>query len=151
MRTPAWYADWRAQAFEQLQAKQAMLKREFNFGQWRRYDYDLDKREITFSDEKGVALRGDFQVAGTTNGDEWLWGWANRAMPPEALEDALKTRAFGEERGIDELTSEFLPNSLDWMMTAVVVQLTDALGAYRSTGDPRLFMTIRSLEWARSN
>ena len=64
MEHPDWYADWRHEAFHELQAKNERLQEEFRIGEWPRYDYDLENGTLTFSADSRPALIADIQLAG---------------------------------------------------------------------------------------
>lgn len=156
MALPDWYAEWRHDAFHQLQDKNARLGDEFKLGTWSRYDYDLEAGTLVFSDAGVVKVVAEIQLSGSTSakGRNWLWAWANAHWPSALVTDAGSVRAFGEQHGIDELSQEFVTdgdlNALGWEMTATMVRICDAIGAYRS---PRaeggaLFLVYKSMRWA---
>ncbi|QUD90570.1 DUF6882 domain-containing protein [Phenylobacterium montanum] len=155
MKHPDWYPDWRHDAVHQLQDKIDRLKSEFRLNDWPRYDYDIDAGTLTFSENGVPKLIAEIQVAGTTSvkAGDWLWAWANSHWPEDRVTDSEIVRAFGQEHGICELTHENVEdddlNALGWALTAVMVRLTDALGAYRPRDDDGgLFLVYKSMAWA---
>jgi hypothetical protein len=132
------------------------LEAEFRLGKWPRYDYDVDAATLTFSEEGVVKVVAEIQIAGSTSAKarNWLWGWANSHWPRECVEDSLQVKAFGEEHGICDLTHEYVDdeafNSLGWELTAVMVRVTGALGAYRppSEDGSGLFLIFKTIAWA---
>lgn len=77
-------------------------------------------------------------------------------MPSKLLGDAKRVRAFGEENDIAELQQADVTDTKDdlealgWELTAAMVRICDALGAYRS---PRgegggLYQILKSVDWA---
>ncbi|MES1153195.1 MAG: DUF6882 domain-containing protein [Dongia sp.] len=155
MENPEWYPDWRHEAFKELEAKNARLRGEFRIGDWPRFDYDIPAGTLTFSEEGVAKVIAEIQVAGSTSrgAGNWRWAWANTSVPPARTTDAALVRAFGEERGIPELVHESVRDvdleALGWEMVAVMVRVTNALGAYRP---PRgegssLFLTVKSVAW----
>ena len=155
MEHPGWYPDWRHEAVHQLQEKNARLRSEFRFGEWPRFDYDVDAGRLIFSEEEGIPkVVAEIQIVGTTSfkAGDWLWSWGNSHWPQPRVTDAELVRAFGEEHGICELAHDHLRdddvNALGWEMTAVMVRLTNAVGAYRPPGeDGALFLTCKSVTW----
>jgi hypothetical protein len=157
MRHPDWYPDWRHDAVHQLEEKNARLKSEFRLGEWQRYDYDIDKGEIVFSDQGAPRVIAQIQIAGTTSSKagNWLWAWANSHWPAERVTDSKIVRAYGEKHGICDLTHESVEdkeslNVLGWELTSVMARITNALGAYRP---PRgegggLYLIYKSVVWA---
>ncbi|CDX38950.1 conserved hypothetical protein [Mesorhizobium plurifarium] len=155
---PDWYPAWRDEAFEQLTAKNARLAKDFRLGSWSRYDYDLTAGKLVFSDQSGVKVVSEIQIAGSTSAKagNWLWAWANSNLPGNLLGDAKLVRAFGEEKGIDNLARAYVDDTggdleaLGWELTAAMVRVCNVLGAYRS---PRgeggaLYLVFKSVRWA---
>jgi len=155
MNFPARYPDWRHDAVHQLQEKIERLKAEFRLNDWPRYDYDVNAGTLIFSEDGVPKVIAEIQIAGTTSlkAGDWLWAWANSHWPPQRVLDSRIVRAFGEQHGICELTHENVGaddlNSLGWELAAVMVRLTDALGAYRPADeDGALYLVYKSLAWA---
>ena len=155
MENPEWYPDWRHEAVQELNAKNGRLSTEFKIGAWPRFDYDIQAGTLTFSDRGVAKVIAEIQVAGSTSfkAGNWFWAWANAQIPPARSSDAALVRAFGEEHGIAELTYETVRDpdleTLGWEMAAVMVRVTNALGAYRPprTEGGSLFLTLKSVGW----
>jgi hypothetical protein len=158
MRHPAWFPDWRQDAFNQLQAKNDGLEEQFDLGSWERWDYDLATASLTFSHEGRPKVIADIQIAGTTSkaAGNWLWAWANPDWPRELIEDSLQARSFGDEHGICDLTHDYVDaeglslNGIGWELTAAAARVSNALGAYRPPRDEGggLYLLIRRIGWA---
>jgi len=147
---PKWYRDWRHDAFHELEAKNEKLAHDLKLGHWERWDYDMTKRELTFSQGSVVQLRADIQIIGSTGRKDWLWSWANPHWTDNLTGDARTARAYGEKHGIRELTTASLKsrdlNALGWELSAVAARLAGAIGAYRpQTEAGGLFLLIRSI------
>lgn len=155
---PDWYAAWREEAFEQLNAKNTRLQNDFQLGRWARYDYDLTTGKLLFSGDGVVKVVAEIQIAGSTSAkaSNWLWAWANSHLPGELLSGAKLVRSFGEENGIDELAQAYVTDAdndleaLGWELTGTMVRVCNALGAYRS---PRgeggaLYLIFKTISWA---
>jgi hypothetical protein len=157
MEEPEWYSDWRHDAYHELEAKNGRLEDEFRIGQWERFDYDLGPGTLTFSSGGSPKVVCEIQVAGTTSvgAGNWLWAWANSDWPADRVTDSLLVRDFGEKHGICELMHDYVDpeddlNALGWQLTAAMVRITGALGAYRPPRDEGggLFLVYRSVSWA---
>ncbi|MBA2919031.1 hypothetical protein GON01_14105 [Sphingomonas sp. MAH-20] len=152
---PDWYAKWRHDAVHILQEQNARLKEQFRLNSWPRYDYDLAARQLTFSENGRAKVVADIQVVGTTsqNAGNWLWAWANSHWPADCIEEAQRARSFGEDHGIEELTSGYVEdddlNGLGWELTAVTARICGAVGAYRPPRDEGggLFLLYRDVRW----
>ncbi|MBZ9847650.1 hypothetical protein LB565_06565 [Mesorhizobium sp. CA14] len=155
---PDWYPAWRDEAFQQLTAKNARLAKDFRLGSWSRYNYDLTAGKLVFSDQSGVKVVSEIQIAGSTSAKagNWLWAWANSNLPGDLLGDAKLVRSFGEEKGVDDLAQAYVDDTggdleaFGWELTAAMVRVCNALGAYRS---PRgeggaLYLVFKTIRWA---
>jgi len=156
MERPDWYPDWRHDAVHQLQEKNAQLKAEYGLDDWPRFDYDVDAGTLVFSDGGVPKVIAEIQIVGTTSvkAGDWLWSWGNSHWPSERVSDAELVRAFGEEHGICELTHKNVEdgdlNALGWELTAVMVRVTNALGAYRPRREEGggLYLAYKAIAWA---
>ncbi|TIW98911.1 MAG: hypothetical protein E5V59_07930 [Mesorhizobium sp.] len=155
---PDWYPAWREEAIKQLKVKHDRLEKDFRFGHWSRYDYDIETRRLLFAKDGNVKVTAEVQIAGSTSAKSqtWLWAWANSNWPDDVMIDAKLVRSFGETNGIDELAQPYVRDAdddlevLGWELGAVAVRICDALGAYRSPsaeGDARYYI-IKSISWA---
>src|SRR5262249_8994866 len=140
----------------ELQKKNESLKSQFRLGGWPRYDYDVLAGTLIFSDSGIPKVIAEIQIVGSTSrkAGNWLWAWGNSHWPEYRVADSKLVRAFGDQNGICELTHDFLEdddvNALGWELTAAMVRVTDALGAYRPPRDEGggLFLTYKSMVWA---
>ncbi len=151
MRAPDWYDAWCEEAFETFRAKQQRLSETYDLASWQRYDYDANAGTLTFSDQEGPRVLADIQVIGTVGERDWLWGWANENWPALSTEGLQALRAFGDEHGIEELTTEYLESDdlagLGWMLAAIAARVLNAEGAYRApSGTGAVYLLIRSIK-----
>ena len=155
---PDWYPAWRDEAFDQLAAKNARLEQDFRLGHWMRYNYDLAAGKLIFSDKAGAKVISEIQIAGSTSAKagNWLWAWANSNLPCDLLGDAKLVRAFGEKKGVDDLAQAYVDDTsgdldaLGWELTAAMVRVCNALGAYRSSRGEggALYLVFKNIRWA---
>ena len=150
MKSADEYEEWRREAFQLLIDKNEQVNATYGITAWEEFSYDLGAGTLTFTHKGKARVKADIQLVGAVDKD-WLWGWANAGWWPEAvLEDARKTRAFGEQFGIPELTAPRLEapsfDDLGWTLAAVAARVTNAVGAYRPVDGPRsMFFLYRSL------
>lgn len=136
---------WSAQRYEQfwseaaatLRTKQQALEDGFQLAAWDRYDWDQDAGEIVFSnggESRRVIADIDFVGSVSSKSETWLWAWGNPTVEPPMKARVEQVRAFGEARGLDELTRAKWPadQTDGWTMAAVAAQILDAAGVYRS-------------------
>jgi hypothetical protein len=157
MSHPDWYSSWRHDAVHQLQAKNDRLNETFRLDRWPRFDYDLDNGTLTFSEDGVARVIAEIEIAGTTSSaaGNWLWAWANSSWAPERVILAEQALRFGEAHDICELRHDCIDaegdlNDLGWALTAALVRIGNALGAYRP---PRaegggLYLVYRTMSWA---
>ncbi|ATQ42193.1 DUF6882 domain-containing protein [Caulobacter mirabilis] len=146
------FESWAQVAEQELLEKQQALTSDYGLGRWDRWDADLANGKLTFSHEGRVRLVASIQIVGTRGSEDWLWAWANESLPPAYCADALLTRTFGHDFGVDVLSSPSVKaadlDAMAWRLTAATAKLTDALGAYRGPtgrGESAVFFTIKSL------
>jgi hypothetical protein len=156
MKQPDWYPAWRHDAVHQLIEKNATLKQKYGLSGHERYDFDVDASVITFSNQDAACAVAEIQIVGTTSSKSknWLWSWANAGCPQSAVRAADRTRQFGIENGIEELSTDYLYDDaiveLGWEMTAVTARVASALGAYRPpTGNGHIFFIYTNINFAQ--
>jgi len=145
------YEVFAREATDYLKARIEHAKAKFGIGSFPRYEYDLFRGEIWWSEVGAPKVRGRVTVVGTisTKSNTWLWSWANPHFQDVILGDIDKVRALGEAEGITKLTEEkWEADEVDgWEMTAIAARLLEAQGAYRSPGENGfLFMLYDVLE-----
>jgi hypothetical protein len=135
---PEQFSKFRHEAVHELMRLNELCEQEFRISSWARWDYDLERGTLTFSQDGEPRLVASIQVIGTTSisGQTWMWGWANESLPASVRKSVAKVRAFGESERINELTAAELPDDeyLGWAMTAVAAKVLGAKGAYRCPG-----------------
>jgi hypothetical protein len=84
---------------------------------WPRWDYDLERGTVTFSQNGVPKVFASIQVIRTTSisGGTRMWGWANKSLSPN-VKAVANVRAFGQVGNIAELTEAELPDDehLGW-------------------------------------
>jgi hypothetical protein len=111
---------------------------------------------LTFSQaDRRPQVVAEIQVAGTTSArsGNWMWAWANGHLPKERIEDASRTRVFGEEHGISELIEDYAQaknlDGLGWKFIAITTRVAGGVGGYRAPGSiASVFLVLRSVAWA---
>lgn len=145
------YEIFAREATDYLKARIEHAKAQFGIGSLARYEYDLYRGEIWWSEVGAPKVRGRVTVVGTisTKSNTWLWAWANPHFQDVNLGDIDQVRALGEAEGITKLTEEkWAADEVDgWEMSAIAARLLEAQGAYRSPGENGfLFMLYDGLE-----
>lgn len=155
MKQPDWYAVWRHDALHELIEKNEGLEQQLGLGRYERYDYDVDTGLITFSNRGVPVVIAEIQIVGTTSerDSNWLWAWANDWWPKTVTARSESARTFGLEKGIEELTTEYLHDdslvNLGWEMTAVTARIVGAAGAYRApTENGHIFFIYTKIGFA---
>ncbi len=129
------FSEFRHAAVHDLMSLNRKCDNDFHIDSWARWDYDLDRATLTFSQDKVPKVIASIQVVGTTSTTDgaWLWGWANENLPTTATKAIKKVRAFGESENLAELTRSSCPDDEyhGWAMTAIAAKVLEAKGAYR--------------------
>jgi len=147
------YDVWKEAAYDELAGKQGRLEADMHLGHWPRYDYDLVRRSLIFSDAGGPRVIAEIQAVGSTAKRDWLWAWANPSFPQACTKDAERVKAFGAAHEFTKLTTPSVTaddlNQLGWELTAAAVKVADGIGAYRAPDKSAgaLFLLIRSIRF----
>lgn len=140
------------QATEYLRSANEKNNRLFGIDGYSRYEYDLFRNEIWWSDRDDPKVRAKVTIVGSisTKSDTWLWSWANPHFKDVEIGPIFAVRDFGERECIRKLIEEkWAANEVDgWEMTSVSARLLEAQGAYKSPhADGGLFLLYDGLEF----
>jgi hypothetical protein len=134
IRTRA-YRDLVVRACEYLTSRQEVLRVRYKLGANGRYDWDMDKGVIVFSNRgRRIASATIHFVGSVATGDgTWLWSWANDSYTPRVKNRMLTIRRFGLQWGIPQLVEHCWDgNEVDgWEMTSLAAYIMKSSGAYR--------------------
>jgi hypothetical protein len=110
------------------------------------YRWDLETARIAFALQK-YAVVADLCTVGSVSAGEgnFVWSWANEAIPHRAKERLDEVRRFGEAYGLELLTrAEWNGGRAEALeMLAVAGRILDADGTWTDAeGDFTLFFTL---------
>ncbi|MGB9199034.1 MAG: DUF6882 domain-containing protein [Terriglobales bacterium] len=147
------FSQFRHEAIHALKRLNEANEKEFRIGSWSRYDYDLDRGTLTFSQEGLAKVVASILVVGTTSqsAGNWLWSWANGNLPDTISEPVKNVRDFGTAENVAELVEPYLPDDeyVGWAMTAIAAKILDAKGAYRCPGtNGYIYMLLTDIAFA---
>jgi hypothetical protein len=133
-------------SMEELRAKTRAHTEGWGLGTCDGWDLDQQDGRLVFTSPKLTAT-APAQIIGTysTQAGTWLWGWDHPSIRPPLQKDAKKVRDFGEQNGIDVLTTQKLEctEKEAWEFTALACHLCGAQGGYRGpAGQALVFMTF---------
>ena len=139
-----------AQSVEELRLKTAAHDGTWHLGE-ASWDVNQDRGTIVFDCPGGITATCPVQIIGTYNSLDgtFLWGWDHPSVVPPLQEHAKKVRAYGEEHGIEELTTRKVSCTEEraWEFAALACKLCEAQGAYRGpAGTTFVFMTFGLVE-----
>jgi hypothetical protein len=151
--TPDQFSQFRHEAVHALMRLNESCEEQFRISSFPRWDYDFEQEILTFSQDGVPKVIASIQVVGTTSkaGGTWLWGWANKNLPPNVVKAVAKVRAFGEAENLGELANASAPDDeyLGWGMTAIAAQVLGSKGAYRCPGnDGYVYLVYTDLNFA---
>lgn len=136
--TPEQFRAFKHDAVHELTRLNEGLRQRFRLGEWERYDYDLERETLTFSQDGTPRVIASIQVVGTTSetAGDWLWGWANAYLPVPVTREMNRVREFGENESLPELVNPYAGDSEDlgWTLTSVAAKILGAQGGYRCPG-----------------
>jgi len=147
------FQDFLRQSNWQMRAQNEQNQKDFQLDSYHRFDWDQWRGEMVFSSGGTPKVVARIQVVGTlsTKANTWSWAWSNTGLLESVRKSVLRTRQFGEERGIIRLIQpKWAARESDaWEMTAITYRLTEAKGAYKSPGPDgftfMLFTDIRAV------
>jgi hypothetical protein len=147
------FSELRHAAVHELKRLNESCDQQFHINSWPRWDYDLERGTLTFSQEEVPKVIASIQVVGTTSikSRAWLWSWANENLPDNVTKAVEKVRAFGEVEQLADLTQAKSKDDefLGWEMTAIAAKLLGARGAYRCPGENGfMYMVYSALRFA---
>src|SRR5687767_1677465 len=93
------------QSFWQMRSQNDQNQKEFQLDALPRFDWDQWRGELVFSSAGTPRVVARIQVVGTFSpkAGSWFWAWANSGLLESVRRAVLRTRQFGEERGISRL------------------------------------------------
>ena len=132
------FQDHTRQCYWQMRAQNDELEKQFKLSTFPRFDWDQWRGELVFSSAGTPAVVARIQVVGTHSpkAGSWFWSWANTGLLESCRRAVLKTRKFGEERGVTRLLHpKWAAKESDaWEMSAITAKLNDAKGTFRCPG-----------------
>jgi len=116
----------------------------WHLGEEKSWNVDQDNGQIVFSFANGTTASSPVQIIGTLNTKDstFMWGWNHPSVVPALQANAFQVKAFGEEHGSKELTTQKITCSemRAWEYTALAMRLSEASGAYRAEAAPGTFV-----------
>ncbi len=129
------FQDYLRQSNWQMRAQIDQNQKDFKLATYHRFDWDPWRGELVFSSAGTPKVVARIQVVGTfsSKAGSWLWAWANSGLLEPVRRAVLKTRQFGEERGVIRLIQPrwAAKESDAWEMTALTFRLAEAKGAFK--------------------
>ena len=130
------FQDHCRECFWQMRAVNDQNQKDFQLDTLPRFDWDQWRGELVFSSAGTPKVVAKIQVIGTFSpkAGSWFWAWANSGLLDSVRRAVLKTRQFGEERGITRLLQPKWParESDAWEMAAITAKLTGAKGTFKA-------------------
>ncbi len=116
----------------------------WNLGTEQSWNVNQDAGTIVFTFQDGTTASAPVQIIGTLNAADstFLWAWDHPSIEPALQINASRVKAFGEEHGLDELTTRKVAcnEARAWEYTAVAMRLAEANGGYRAEASPGTFV-----------
>ena len=120
------------------------------FGKEEQWNLDPGQAELAFT-FPGRLVTASAQIIGAYDlqGSHWTWSWANPTVPKNLSAHALRLKEFGEQNGIQLLTTPDWPaEETDcWYMAALACHLFGFHGAFRGPSENSYaFITFGQVE-----
>ena len=125
-----------AGATEHLRAVQDEADKKWRFLTFPRWDFDADRRTVTFSGNGSRRLVADVRLVGSyaTKSSSFQWSWVLYAHDEPMIDGIVDLPAFGEVRGIERLTTRYWDCEIveAWEMTAIAAHILGCDAVYRA-------------------
>ena len=136
-----------------LRARQDSLRAVYHLDRYAHYDWDQGTRQLVFSDNGVAKVVAHVQFVGdvSTKSNTWLWAWDNPSIDSGLTTIARQVRAYGAKHHFRRLVEAKWPatEADGWEMSAFAVQVSGALGVYRSPSrSGPLFLVFTDMRWA---
>jgi hypothetical protein len=135
-----------------VRAKNDMAESNFDLGKFARYDYDLEKMRITFSNKSGKAkVSAHLVPIGTLaeKSETWMWSFENRSLPQNDRRLAEAMKIVTSNTGIEAFGAGFSPcdAALAWSLASVAAEELRAEAVYRANdGKSLLFLALNDIQ-----
>ena len=102
-----------------------------------RFDVDLARAELVFSDAGVVKIRAHVQLVGTYSDKlrRWRWGWDHAEVPSATTASLERVREYGRAHGIARLTTGHFDTGvgedIGYSMMVITAKLIGAIGVYK--------------------
>lgn len=140
------YAEILKQSREYLLKQQDNLKKKYGLDDYLQMDFEQHTGEMVFTLKGGRKVIMTFHVVGSISdrSKTWMWSWDNLYLLENVTEEMLKVKAFGEENGIEKLTSPKWPGNDDngWEMTAIAAWVLKSKGAFSFLSDEMMVFVV---------
>lgn len=128
----------------------------WHLGEEESWNVDQERGELVLAFTDGSTASAPVQIVGTlsTRDGTFLWGWDHPSVARPLQADAARCRAFGEEHGAKEFTTQKVSctETRAWAYAALAMRLAGASGAYRGEAAPGtyVFMTFGEVQLSRA-
>lgn len=142
-----------AQTYNEMQKKQDKLIREQGLGTYKSFWFNQLTSTLQFKDEADIIkVEALVTPIGTFShkSNTWQWVWANPSFVEPLRLKAERLKQLKELTGFDifEMPMISADEQMAWELTAMSVQLLDALGCYRAPSNmTSLFVAIHQLDF----
>ena len=141
-----------------MSVRQARLKKEFQLGAYKRFDYDEASGIFVFSDSGVARVLADAQFVGDVSRRDstFRWAWDLPWLASSLTSSANRARYYGWLHGIRRLRDSEWPGGEGdgWEMTALTGWLGGSEGGYRapsSDSSTYTFVLLHHVRWAPPN
>jgi len=114
---PEQFSKFWHKAVHELMNLNELCEKEYRISSWPKWEYDLDRGTLAFTQDGLPKVLASIQVVGTTSisGGTWLWGWANESLTPKVTTQLAKMRAFGEAENVPNSPMQNRPMTSTWV------------------------------------
>ncbi len=140
------YTDVLKHSREYLLKQQDNIKQKYGLDDYLQMDFEQETGNMIFTLKGGKHVNMKFHVVGSISdrSGTWMWSWDNPYLLENVTEEMLKVRSFGEENGLEKLTSPKWPASDDdgWEMTAIAAWVLKSKGAFSFLSEEMMVFVV---------
>lgn len=130
-----------AQALEEFNAKQQVMKRDWHFDEYERWGFEQlsGAFRLEFGDGRQLLAEGQILGSYSATGNSWEWGWHNPYVDPAIARGSKSVKEAGEKLGLPYVTAGVVPVPNEHFISflcAIGLKATDSAGVFRGSAGP---------------
>lgn len=142
-------------ATREYNEKSEILRREWGFSDYERWDFDQFSRVLRLQVKDGSRVEADAQAIGSYSekGNSWEWAWNNPNIEEPLKIDVRLVRDFGKKEKIEYLVAPIVPvphEKVPTYLSAVAIKVIGSDGVFAgAAGEITVYLSLKGLRRKR--